>query len=76
MNNRAVLIIALVLADSVHFVFGWMLRPHISPMVSVFYITAVAMLPVGAYGIWNGKIKFRHLARHRWFFSPLERSSG
>jgi drug/metabolite transporter (DMT)-like permease len=71
MNNKAVLIMALVLVDSVHFVFARMLRPHISPMVSVFYLTAVGMLPVGAYGIWTRRINFRHLVRHRWFFLSI-----
>jgi drug/metabolite transporter (DMT)-like permease len=71
MNNRAVLIISLVLVDSVHFVFARMLRPHISPMVSVFYITSVSMLPVGVYGIWAREIKFHHLVRHRWFFLSI-----
>jgi O-acetylserine/cysteine efflux transporter len=71
MNSRTLLIVALVLVDSVHFVFARMLRPHISPMVSVFYITAVSMLPVGAYGLWTRKIKFRHLVRHWQFFLSI-----
>jgi uncharacterized membrane protein len=69
--SNPLLILLLVNIDSFHFVFAKLLRPHLSPYVSVFYIMAIAVLQVGLYGWIRGRIHFRTLFRNRWFFLSI-----
>ena len=70
-DRKAPLIGALVIIDSVHFVFARLLLPHISPSVSVFYIMAIGTLQVGLYGIFCRRIHFRTLFNNFWFFLSI-----
>ena len=66
-----VLIVFLVVIDSLHFVFAKLLRPHLSPYVSVFYIMAVGVMQVGLYGWIRRRIHFRTLFRNLYFFLAI-----
>ncbi len=70
-DRKAPLIGALVIIDSVHFVFARLLLPHISPSVSVFYIMAIGTLQVGLYGVFCRRIHFRTLFNNFWFFLSI-----
>ncbi len=70
-DRKAPLIGALVIIDSVHFVFARLLLPHISPNVSVFYVMAVGTLQVGLYGVFCKRIHFRTLYKNIWFFLSI-----
>ncbi len=70
-DKKAPLIIALVIIDSVHFVFARLLLPHISPGVSVFYVMAVGTVQVGLYGVFCKRIQFRTLNKNVWFFLSI-----
>ena len=70
-DKEAPLIIALVIIDSVHFVFARLLLPHISPGVSVFYVMAVGTVQVGLYGLFCKRIQFRTLYKNVWFFLSI-----
>ena len=70
-DKKAPLIGALVIIDSVHFIFARLLLPHISPNVSVFYVMAVGTLQVGLYGLFCKRIQFRTLYKNVWFFLSI-----
>ena len=65
------LIAVLVLIDSLHFVFARLLLAHISPYVSVFYITAIGTLQIGLYGFFCRRIHFTTLFKNLWFFLSI-----
>ena len=71
MSANPVLIVFLVVIDSLHFVFAKLLRPHLSPYVSVFYIMAVGVMQVGLYGWIRRRIHFRTLFRNLYFFLAI-----
>ena len=70
-DKKAPLIVALVIIDSVHFVFARLLLPHIPPVVSVFYVMAVGTVQVGLYGVFCKRIQFRTLYKNIWFFLSI-----
>ncbi|MBW2408398.1 MAG: DMT family transporter [Deltaproteobacteria bacterium] len=70
-DKKAPLIAALVVVDSVHFVFARLLLPHISPDVSVFYVMAVGTVQVGLYGVFCKRIQFKTLYKNVWFFLSI-----
>jgi drug/metabolite transporter (DMT)-like permease len=65
------LIGSLVVIDSLHFVFARLLLPHISPYVSVFYVTAIGMLQIGLCGLFRRKIHITTLFNNLWFFLSI-----
>jgi drug/metabolite transporter (DMT)-like permease len=67
-NGRAMLVIALLLVDSLHFVFARLLLPHISPGVSAMYVLAIGTVEVGLFGLIQRRLHFNVLAKHLWFF--------
>ena len=69
--NRPLLIAALIITDSVHFIFARLLLPHISPSVSVFYVMAIGTVEVGIYGFLCRRIHFMMLRNHFWFFLSI-----
>ena len=70
-DRKAPLIGALVVIDSVHFIFARLLLPHISPYVSVFYVMAIGTLQVGLYGVFCRRIHFKTLFKNIWFFLSI-----
>jgi drug/metabolite transporter (DMT)-like permease len=69
--NRPLLIAALIITDSVHFIFARLLLPHISPSVSVFYVMAIGTVEVGIYGFICRRIHYMTLRNHFWFFLSI-----
>ena len=67
-SSGLLLVIALLMVDSLHFVFARMLLPHISPAVSAMYVLAIATLEVGFYGLTRARLRFSVLRKNFWFF--------
>lgn len=62
------LIVSLLLIDSLHFIFARLLLSYISPKVSVLYVLAISTVEVALYGLIRGRLRFRILREHLWFF--------
>ena len=69
--GTSLLIPVLVITDSLHFVFAKLLLPHISPYVSVFYVTAISVLQIGLYAGFCGRVHIRTLIYNLWFFLSI-----
>lgn len=67
-NNTIPLVTALLIVDSLHFVFARMLLPHISPGVSAMYVLGVGTVEVGLFSLVRGRPDFKVLGKHLWFF--------
>jgi drug/metabolite transporter (DMT)-like permease len=67
-SGSYVLVIPLLIVDSLHFVFARLLLPHISPGVSAMYVLAIGTLEVGLFALISGRLHFKVLIRHLWFF--------
>lgn len=67
-NSRFVLVTALLIVDSLHFVFARLLLPHISPGVSAMYVLAVATAEVALFSLVRRRLHFSVLGKHGWFF--------
>jgi len=67
-DQKGFLIAALLVIDSLHFVFARLMLPHIEPAVSAMYVMIVGMVVVGVYGLIRGQIKIEMLFRNIWFF--------
>ena len=65
------LIIALTIVDSLHFVFARLLLPSISPSVSAMYVLGVATIEVGIIGLITQRIHIRTLRKNVWFFLAI-----
>ena len=50
-DNKPILISALLILDSLHFVFARLLLPHIPPMASAMYVMSIATVVVGLFGL-------------------------
>ncbi len=70
-GGSPLLISVLVVIDSLHFVFAKLLLPHVSPYVSVFYVTAIGVLQIGLYAWFRRRIHFRTLIDNLWFFLSI-----
>ena len=67
-DHKGLLIAALLMVDSMHFVFARLLLSHAEPAVSAMYVMGIAMVVVGIYGVIQGKIKINLMIEHIWFF--------
>ena len=65
------LVIALLIVDSLHFVFARMLLPHISPAVSAMFVLAISTVEVGFYGLTRARLRFAVLRKNFWFFLTI-----
>jgi drug/metabolite transporter (DMT)-like permease len=70
-NNRVPLVIALLIVDSLHFVFARLLLPHISPSVSAMYVLGIGTLEVGLFRLVRGRPHFSVLSSNLWFFLAI-----
>lgn len=70
-NREASLLAALLIVDSLHFIFARLLLPHISPAISATYVLAVATVEVGLYGLVRRSIDVRVARAHLWFFVTI-----
>lgn len=62
------LISALVIVDSLHFIVGRALIPHMHPAVSSMYLMGIGCLIVGLFASVQGKLSLGVLRQHIWFF--------
>ena len=67
-DQKGLLIAALLMIDSLHFVFARLMLPHIEPAVSAMYVMIIGMAVVGVYGFIRGQIKIDLLFKNIWFF--------
>ena len=67
-DQKGLFIAALLMIDSLHFVFARLMLPHIEPAVSAMYVMIIGMAVVGVYGFIRGQIKIDLLFKNIWFF--------
>lgn len=70
-NNAPLIVIALLLVDSLHFVFARLLLPHLPPAVSVVYVLGAGTAEVVIFSLIWGQIDFGVFRRHVWFFLTI-----
>jgi drug/metabolite transporter (DMT)-like permease len=69
--GNVLLIAALLLFDSLHFVFARLLLPHVAPSVSVTAVLAVSTIEVGLFGIATRRLNWRTARDHFGFFLAI-----
>lgn len=62
---------ALLLFDSLHFVFAKLLLPHIEPQASALYVMLISLLEVGIFGVATGCLHWATGKRYLWFFAVI-----
>jgi len=65
------LIPALLIVDSLHFIFARLLHPLSPPTVSVLFVLMTATVEVGIFGFFTRQIKPEEIRRKLWFFATL-----
>ena len=70
-SSDIALAVALLITDSLHFVFAQMLLPHISPGVSAMYVLAIATVEVGLFGLLRRRLRLSPFTKHIWLFLVL-----
>lgn len=65
------LITALLLVDSLHFIFARLVLPHIAPPLSVLYVLGIATVEVGLYAFFTRKLRLIYLIRHWKMFTAI-----
>jgi drug/metabolite transporter (DMT)-like permease len=70
-NSGFVLVTALLVVDSLHFVFARLLLPHISPAVSAMYVLAIGTAEVALLGLIRRRLHFRVLGERGWVFLAI-----
>lgn len=65
------LIPALLVVDSLHFIFARLLHPLSPPTVSVTFVLLTATVEVGAYGLLTKQLKLAEVRLKLWFFAAL-----
>lgn len=69
--EQAGLFAALLLVESLHFVFARLLLPYIPPLASSMYVLAVATVEVGIFAAVRRNLHWRPGVRHFWFFVAI-----
>jgi drug/metabolite transporter (DMT)-like permease len=62
------LVAALLMVDSLHFVSARLLLPHISPSVSAMYVLGIGTIEVGLFGLMQKRLQVGILHKHLWLF--------
>jgi drug/metabolite transporter (DMT)-like permease len=70
-TSNVALVTALLLFDSLHFVFAKLLHAYISPAVSVFYVLGISTIEVGLFALAQQHLHLGTLKRHFWFFLAI-----
>ncbi len=65
------LLLALLLVDSLHFVFARLLLPYANPFLSALFVMAVGTLEVGIFGLLTGRLRVALFTRHWPFFVAI-----
>lgn len=71
LQNRWLLILALMIVDSLHFVFARLLLPHVSPGVSAMYVLAIGTAEVGLLSLAQRRLHLNRLRKNLGFFLIL-----
>lgn len=64
-------LIVLLMADSLHLVFGRIFAPLVSPFVSSFFVLGIAAVEIALYLAIRRQINLRVLRDHLWFFITI-----
>ena len=64
-------LVTLLLVDSLHFVFGRLFAPFLSPFVSAFFVLMIATVQVGLYLAARRQIRLDVLRAHFCFFATI-----
>lgn len=67
-DNATLLVAALLLVDSLHYVFARLLVPYLPVSVSALYVLGVGMVETAVFLGLQGKINLAVWRRHLWFF--------
>jgi drug/metabolite transporter (DMT)-like permease len=67
-DSRIPLVSALLILDSLHFVFAKLFVPYLPGSAAAMYVLAVGTIQVGLLGLARGRLHWRTLRRHFWFF--------
>ncbi len=70
-TQSAALLVALLLIDSLHFVFARLMLPHANPFLSALLVMAVGTVEVGIFGLVTGRLRIVTFTRHWAFFVAL-----
>ena len=70
-GRRLGVLAALLILDSMHFVFARLLLPHFPPALSVTYVLTVSTVEVGVLALIQGKLKWRILKDHLGLFLSI-----
>jgi drug/metabolite transporter (DMT)-like permease len=70
-RNNILLVAALLILDSMHFIFARLLLPNIKPGASVTYVLAVSTLEVGIVGLARRKLHAQTARRYVGFFLAI-----
>lgn len=62
--NVALLMIALLMVDGLHFVFARALRDHLPPATSVLYVLGVGTLQLTSFAAARGRLHWSTFRRH------------
>lgn len=70
-TQSAALLIALLLIDSLHFVFARLMLPHANPFLSALFVMGIGTVEVGIFGIVTGRLRLTTFTRHWGFFVAI-----
>jgi drug/metabolite transporter (DMT)-like permease len=68
LDHVSLVVVALLLFDSLHFVFARLLLPHLPPATSAMYVLGIATVQLGVVAVLQGSIRWDLARRHLWFF--------
>ena len=69
--SAAPLIGALLIIDSLHFVFARILIPLLPPLTAALFVLAIGTAEVGLFSILHRRIDLAAFVRRRWFFLSI-----
>lgn len=69
--ERAALFAALLLVESLHYVFARLLLPYLPPLASSMYVLAVGTVEVAVFAAMRRKLDWRPALRHFRFFAAI-----
>lgn len=70
-TQSAALLVALLLIDSLHFVFARLMLPHANPFLSALFVMGIGTVEVGIFGVVTGRLRLASFTRHWVFFVAI-----
>lgn len=70
-TQSVALLVALLLIDSLHFVFARLMLPHANPFLSALFVMGIGTVEVGIFGIATGRLRLATFTRHWVFFVAI-----